>query len=183
MAFELDTPTNAKITDVLVLAEKDRAPDTDPGVGLDVQITTSNHVLTHFDGALRGALYCKNANSSAEQRQGSLEGVDPVSDLPNLTSIGQKLGQFGWDLELTGYTLTVDRGLGGKNSNIELSDCKLSGFKVQPKEGGSVVLKFRVESPNISEKLHGQLAVLKTTERPITLTAPEVQQQDLEQDR
>lgn len=180
MAFEIETPTNAKITDILVLAEKDRQPDTNPGAGLDLALTTSNHILTAFDGFLRGMLYTKNGGSASSQ-QGTLEGVEPVSDMPNLTDIGKKLGQFGWDLELTGYTLTIDQGLGGKTSNIELGDCKLSKFSVQPKEGGSVVIKFRAESPDVSEKTHGKLALLKTRELPITLTAPEVVQQDVEE--
>jgi hypothetical protein len=162
MAFQLDTFTASKIV-----------------VGVDLTITTSNDVLAHFDGFLRGMLYTKNASSSAPA-QASLEGVPPVSDMPNLTEIGKRLGQFKWDTELTGYSMVIDRGLGGKSSNLELEDCKLSNFSVFPKEGGSVVIKFRVESPNVSEKLHGQLAVLKTSERPIQLTAPEVVQQDVE---
>lgn len=180
MPFELESPTPAKITDVLVLADKDRAPDTDPGAGLDVTITTSNNLLTALDGAMRGILYTKNANSSPTSQQGTLDGVEPVSDMPNLTTFGQKLGQFGWDLELTGYTCTIDQGLGDKKSNIELADCKLSMFKVQPKEGGSVVIKLRIESPDVKEKTHGKLALLKTREVPITLTAPEVAQTAIE---
>lgn len=179
MSFELDAPTNAKIQEVLVLAEKDRAPDTNPGTGLDIAITTSNHILSHFDGFLRSMLYTKNANSSAAA-QGTLEGVEPVSDMPNLTEIGKKLGQFGWDLELTGYTMTIDQGLGDAKSNIELGECKLSKFSVLPKEGGSVVLKLRVESPDVNEKTHGKLALLKTRELPITLAPPEVAQTDIE---
>lgn len=181
MAFEITNPTNAKITDVLVLADKDRQPDTDPGAGLDVQITTSNHILITLDGALRGMLYTKNANSSSEQKQASLDGVDPVSDLPNLTGIGQRLGQFGWDLELTGYTCVIDQGLGGKSSDIELTDCRLSKFAICPKEGGSCIVKLRIESPVAKEKVHGKLALLKTREVPITLRAPEVAQSGIEE--
>jgi len=180
MAFELDTPTNAKLIDVIVLSDKDRAPDTNPGIGLDFVMTTGNDVLIMFDGALRGMLYTKNASSSKPE-QGTLEGVQPVSDMPNLTEIGKKLGQFGWDLELTGYSLTCDQGLGGAKSNIGLDDCKLTNWRFKPKEGGSVEVKFRVESPDVSEKIHGKLALLKTREFPILLAAPEVVQADVEQ--
>lgn len=179
MPFELESPISAKITDVIVLADKDRQPDTNPGAGLDLAITTSNAILSCFDGTLRSALYTKNANSS--QAQGQLAGVEPISDMPNLTPLGKLLGQFSLkELELTGYTMVIDRGLGGTHSNLELENCKLSNFVLQPKEGGSVVVKLRVESPDIGAKLHGDIAVLKTTERPITLLAPEVQQQDVE---
>jgi hypothetical protein len=179
MPFQLDAPTTAKLTDIIVLSDKDRAPETNPGSGLDFAMTVGNDLLTQFDGFLRGMLFTKNANSSPAQSQGTLEGVAPVSDMPNLTEIGKKLGRFGWDLEMTGYTLTLDQGLGGK-SNIVLEDCKLTNWSFQPKEGGSVVVKFRAESPDVSAKVHGDLALLKTREFPITLTAPEVVQQDIE---
>jgi hypothetical protein len=52
MAFELDTPTNAKLQDVIVLSDKDRAPDTNPGAGLDFSMTVSNDMLAMFDGYL-----------------------------------------------------------------------------------------------------------------------------------
>jgi hypothetical protein len=180
MAFELLSPTTAKLTDVIVLSDKDRAPETNPGAGLDFAMTIGNDVLTMFDGFLRGMLYSKNANSSSAPAQGQLEGVPPVSDLPNLTEIGKKLGRFSWDLELTGYTLTCDQGLGGPKSNLELGDCKLTNWSFKPKEGGSVEVKFRAESPDVTEKIHGKLALLKTREFPITLAAPEVSQQDVE---
>lgn len=173
--FELDTPTTAKLTDVIVLSDKGREPGTNPGAGLDFIVNTSNDILTMFDGTLRSMLYTKNANSSAPQQQ-TLENVEPISDLPNLTEIGKKLGQFGWDLELTGYSLELDHGMGGK-SNIVLEDCKLTNWRFKCKEGGSVEVKFRVESPDVNEKTHGKLALLKTMEFPILLAAPEVQPQ------
>lgn len=180
MAFELESPTQAKLVDVIVLSDKDRAPETNPGVGLDFSMTVANDMLTMFDGGLRSALFCKTAASSAPA-QGTLEGVQPVSDMPNLTGIGKAIGQFGWDLELTGYELTLDQGLGGPRSNLTLDDCKLTNWRFKCKEGGSVEVKFRVESPDVNEKTHGKLALLKTREFPILLKAPVVQQQDVEE--
>jgi hypothetical protein len=187
--FELESPTPAKLTEVEVLSDKDREPGTNPGCGLNFTMTVGNDMLTMFDGGLRGALFTKNASSSptpsAKQRQKTLDGVQPdprvlpPSDLPNLTEIGKKLGRFGWDLELTGYDLTLDHGMGGK-SNITLADCKLTNWSFKCKEGGSVEVKFRAESTDVTEKTHGKLALLKTLEFPILLTAPEVVQQDME---
>lgn len=180
MLFELESPTPAKLTGVEVLSDKDRMPNTNPGASLNFTMTVPNTMLTMFDGMLRGALYTKNANSSPAQKQAHLEGVEPVSDLPNLTDMGKKLGRFGWDLELTGYDLTLDHGTGGK-SNITLEDCKLSNWSFKAKEGGSVEVKFRAECPDVSEKTHGKLALLKTMEIPILLTAPVVAQHDIEE--
>lgn len=180
MPFELEHPTSAKLTDVIVLSDKDRAPDTNPGVGLDFAMTVSNDMLAMFDGSLRTTLYTKNGNSSTPE-QGTLETVPPVSDTPNLTEIGKKLGQFGWDMELTGYTLTCDQGIGGPKSNLSLEDCKLTNWRFKPKEGGSVEMKFRVESPDVNEKTHGKLALLKTREFPILLAPPVVGQQEIDE--
>lgn len=179
MPFELTTPTNAKLLDLDVLSDKDREPDANPGAALDFAITTGNEVLTMLDGRLRGMLYTKNANTEVP-KGGTPDMLPPLTELPDLTEIGRRLGQFGWDLELTGYTVTCDQGLGGPKSNIELGDVKVIVKSVLPKQGGTVLIKMRVEAPDVTEKIHGKLALLKTREFPITLTAPEVQQQDIE---
>lgn len=178
MPFELETATTAKLLEVSVLSDKDREPGTNPGSALDFQITTNNDVLVMLDGSLRTFLYTKNANTETP-KGATPDMLPPPTDVPDLTDAAKHLGRFSWDQELTGYTLTCDHGLGGK-SNIELDDCKVIVQSVHPKQGGSVVLKLRVEAPNVSEKTHGKLAMLKTLEVPITLMAPEVQQQDLE---
>ncbi len=166
MPFEILNPTDAKLTEYVVLSDKDRDPDTNPGASLSFTATVPNEVLSHFDGLLRGMIFCKNANSA-----GGLEGI--AADLPNLTAIGKALGEFGWDLELTGYTLTFDYGLAG-NSNFDLTDCKLLAFRMAGKEGGSTILKLKVETPDASAKIHGKLAFLKGQTVSIVLRAPVV---------
>ncbi len=169
MAFELETPTKVKLLDVIVLSDKDREPDTNPGIGLDFFIIMSNDALSMFDGALRSALFSKGTAPT-------LDGIDPI--FSELTGIGKAIGQFGWDLELTGYGVTLDHGLGGPKSNIELENCKLTNWKFRGKPGGSVEIKLRIESPDVSERIHGKLALLKTREFQITVTAPKVQQEE-----
>lgn len=178
--FELETATPAKMTDVNVLSDKDRGPDANPGAAMFFTLTCANDLLSMFDGRLRHTLFCKSAASSPPA-QGTITGVDPVSDLPNLTPIGKALAQFDWDLELTGYTLTFDHGLGGPHSDITIEDCTLSGWKILAKEGGSVQLKFKAEAPDVSEQIHGKLATLKAREVKLLLTPPEVVQEDVEQ--
>lgn len=167
MPFELEVPTEAKLTDYQALSDKDREPDANPGAALWFTMTVANEILSMFDGSLRGAIFTKNANSSP----GEQESI--VSDLPNLTGIGKALGQFHWDQELTGYTLTFDYGLAGK-SNFDLSDCKLMNWAIQGKEGGSTFIKVKVEAPDVAEKIHGKLAMLKSQTVKILLAPPEV---------
>ena len=117
MTFELESFTKTKITDVVVLSQKNREPDANPGAALTFHIATSNDTLDYFDGALRSFLFQKNANSSTSNQQ-DLDGVEPVSDRPNLTGIGMHVGRLHWDLELTGYSLTIDYGIGGKSNLV-----------------------------------------------------------------
>lgn len=179
--FELETTTKAKLLDVAVLSDKDRAPDTDPGTALNFVMTVGNDHLAMFDGFLLDALYTavERKESAQPQQQGldgvpRINGIDITSNKPKLTGLGMKLKEFKWELETTGNTLLIDHGLSGPKSNIEIADVKLSDFKIFPAEGGSVTIKFKAEAPNISEKMHGQLACLKTREVTITLTPPVV---------
>lgn len=183
--FELLTKTKTKLLDVVVLSQKNRQPDDNPGAKLSVEMMMSNDILAYFDGSLRGFLFTKNpvaAIATGRSKQAELDGVDPVSDTPNLTSIGSKVGALHWDDESTGYTFVVDLGLGGKKSNLELGDCKLSNWRIIPKEGGTVIMRFDIESNDVSEAAFGRLAKLKSREIEVLLLPPEVTQDDLDPD-
>ncbi len=175
--FELTTNTKAKLTDVVVLSQKNREPNDNPGAQLAFSLLLPNHELTMLDGALRSFLYTKSAASSTSP-QGMLEGVEPVSNMPNLTTIGKRVGKLHWDIELTGYTLTIDQGMGGA-SNIEIGDCEVSKFRLLPQEGGTVAIDFQLESPDVAANTFGRLATLKNREVEILLLPPEVVQGDM----
>ena len=178
MTFELETLTKTKITDVMVLSQKNREPDANPGAALSFSLELSNHNLSFFDGSLKSFLYTKSAASSATPKQKGLEGVEEVSDMPNLTAAGIKLGKLHWNHEFTGYSLVIDHGMGGK-SNLNIDDCTLSAFRIEPKEGGTIVLGFQLEAQDVPEKVFGKLATLKNREVQIMLTAPVVVQESI----
>lgn len=184
--FELLTKTKTKLLDVVVLSQKNRQPDDNPGAKLSVEMMMSNDILAYFDGNLRGFLFTKNPVAAIATgrsgKQAELEGVPAISDTPNLTSIGAHVGALHWDDESTGFTFVVDLGLGGKLSNLELGDCKLSNWRLIPKEGGTVVVRFDIESNDVSEKAFGRLAKLKSREIEVLLLPPEVTQDDLDPD-
>jgi hypothetical protein len=173
MSFELETSTPAKLTDVVVLSQKNRQPDDLPGAKLSIELSLANDALAYFDGNLLSVLFTKEGSGPA---QGDLA---PVSDRPNLTKIGRCLGQFEWDLKLTGFTMTIDTGLGGPKSNLVIENCELSNFRLHPREGGTLVVKFDLESENVSEKAFGKLATLKAREIALLLAAPVVAQQGI----
>lgn len=175
MNFELPTSTKAKLVDVDVLSAKNRPPDANPGVSLAFSVELPNSALTMLDGFLRGALYTKSASTETPPQK-PLDGVEQVSDLPNLTTIGRKIGRFSWELELTGFTLTFDYGAGGR-SNLVVEDCKLDSFHVQPKEGGTIILAFKAEANDVDEQVFGKVATLKSRDVQILLAGPVVDQE------
>jgi hypothetical protein len=179
-SFELESFTTVKITDVVVLSQKNRDPADNPGAQLQFLAKLSNNELTQFDGALKSMLYTQSAASSAAQ-QGELDGVEAVTDAPNLTNIGLAIGKFHWSADLTGYELVIDHGMGGK-SNITLDNCSMSGFKIDPKEGGTVEVCWTLESEDVTEGKFGKLATLKNREVKITLAAPQVDQGEIGED-
>ena len=68
--------------------------------------------------------------------------------------------------------------MGGK-SNLGLADCIVSKFRIEPKEGGTIIVDFLCESQDVPEQVFGKLATLKNREVQITLSAPEVTQESL----
>lgn len=186
--FELDQPTKVKFTDVEVLSSKDRKPNENPGAALNVTMTVNNDMLSMFDGNLMSAMYMAVAKGVKvpepdEQAQGDM--VPPakvvnaqiVSNMPKLTNLGTKLGEFDWDLECIGHLLHVEYGASGPNG-ISFNGCKLHKFRLFGQEGGSVIIKFRIEFGDVDSIAHGKLAMLKNCEAVITLTAPVVAGQE-----
>lgn len=176
--FELLNPTKAKLLDVVVLSQKNRMPDENPGAKLNFEIQLSADMLAHFDGHLKGFLFTKNSGSESA-KQAELDGIPQASDMPNLTGIGMKIGKFPWNQELTGYELVIDHGMGGKKSDLVIDDGLLSNWRFTPKEGGTVIARMSFESANVTEAQFGRLAKMKSRDIEITFHPPEEVQQQI----
>lgn len=164
--FSLDQMTAVKIMNVNVRSEL-HGDDHVPAADISVRLTTSNLILSEFDGALRSMLY---KPVDVEPQQGQLEGVEPVSDLPLLrTTVLEQPLRLG--NEFVGYSLTIDRGLGG-GSNIVVGDVAINKLRADCKEGGSVDLTFRLQASALSADVIGKLATLIGCETRIMLTPP-----------
>lgn len=171
--FELESPTKAKLVDVVVLSQKNRQPDDNPGAKLTLSIDLPSDSLVLFDGHLRGYLFEKTTAP-----QGSIDGLASEQ----LTGIGKRIGTMKWTHDMAGYELIVDLGIGAA-SGLTISDCQLSGWRLTPKEGSAFTVKVNVESADVSEAAFGKLAKLKSRDIEITLTPPQVQQEDLTGDK
>lgn len=174
MAFEIEDFTPVKLCSINARSEKHGPDELHPAVDLKFQLDAANTILSHLDGALLSSLYHKS-EAGGQGGQQSLDGVDEAVNLPNLRF--PFMGTIKWAKEYAGYTLTIEHGLGGA-SDIQLLDCKVNDFRINPKEGGTVEISFRVQcSTNLTEKTMGKLALLVQHEVPIKLEAPEAKQE------
>jgi hypothetical protein len=175
--FELTEQTKAKLLNVEILSQKGRQPDENSGVKLTLEISLSNDYLSFFDGHLKNVLFERGpANNKG---QAPLEGVPAVTDAPNLTKLGMRLGTLKWKDEWTGYSIVFDFGTGGK-SNVTLKDCTVYGWKFTPKEGGAVIAKFHVDCADVPDPDFAKLRKWKCLEVFInSILPPEVQQGEL----
>lgn len=183
--FSLPEFTKVKVLDVVVLSKKNRAPDANSGVRLNVQANLPNHVLMEFDGgsAIRAALFTKSAASeTAKDKRQTLPGIEAISDLPNLSAAGRHVPKLPWSEKLTGYTVTIDHGMGGQ-SNLVIGDATLEKFRFAMKEGGTVTAWWSIEVVDVPKPIFAELGDLKSREVPMTFREPEVTQQDIEDEQ
>lgn len=173
MKFAIEEFAPAKLNSVNLRSEVHGEKHV-PAVDLSFTQDVPNTVLSYFDGALLSALYYCSAASSGQK---IIDGVDQV--LPNLRF--PKLGlPLKWDDSGKGYALEIDYGLGPNESNIELDLCTVGEFRITPREGGTVEIKFRVQASGeqLTEKVFGKLASLIQQEVKIKLLPPQAPAQD-----
>lgn len=177
--LEILQPTKAKLIKFETLSQKNRPADEKPGVKALFEMQLPNGLLDSFDPSLKPWLYEKAGQPKA--KQGELEGVPVITDAPNLTQAGIKIGKFVWHQDMTGYKAIVVRGAGVSPANVlTLGECILGNWRMTLKEGGTVVARFDLEAPAIPDHGWILLAALKSRECDITLQPPEVNQDDLD---
>jgi len=164
--FDLRQAT-ATVRNLNLRAEK-HGDDDLPAADLKIDTKQPNGILSEFGSQLRDAFYWRAP--TAEGDQVGLDGVDEVSDRPNLRC-PEVAGPFDLTYEGAGYTIVIDHGLGGKKSDIEIDDCKVNHLKFEPHEGGTVTLTMRIQFA-IDEKLSGKLAMLLGREIKIDVISP-----------
>lgn len=174
MSFELEDFTTVKLTNMNPRKEL-HGPERVMAVDLNFTLDAPNSILSQFDGGLLSAVYCKT--EAGESDQDELDGVEPVTSLPNLRF--PKMAPIKWDAKHAGYSLCIDYGLGG-DGNIELEGCEVGKFVLDCKEGGTVEVKFQVQcAVGLTERIVGKLALMIGGECEIMLTAPTVAQAPL----
>lgn len=171
MKFELPNSTPSKMVDIKILAKKNGQKELTPAVQLRFLVELPNSALVMFDPALRSFLYEKIEPSDGDGGQPAFDGMPEISELPNLTRAANQLGVLHWAGAVMGAKLHIDHGLGGA-SDMDLEDCEVSKFKIDPKEGGTCQIFFTVDAIGVDERTFGKLSLLKKHEFPIGLHGP-----------
>lgn len=176
MRLDFIGKTVAKIVNVNVLALKVGQTELKPAITLRLKVTAANDVLNKLDGALRKFLFEKGSNAAT---QGTLDGVQPVSDLPQLTAAAKMLGDLDWAEEQSGCTLTVHQAV----TKIVLKDGTVDKVKICPQDGGSVDILFNFYAVDLDAETMGDLAVLHQHEVDIELELPAPLQKPLKTEK
>jgi hypothetical protein len=117
--FELIGKSKATVVDIDIQAMKMGQVDVQPAVCLTLRVPRPNAALSMIDATLRDFLYANNAGKPKVQAQ--LEGVEVVSDKPNLTPAAEALGAIHWEYEQSGCSLKIYNGVSG-HGDIKLKD-------------------------------------------------------------
>lgn len=159
MMFELEQ--QVKLSDVNPRSEM-HGDERRPIFDLTFIADCSNDILINFHPNLRSMLF---------QEPASPDLADQASEVGALTELRFPLmGIIKWDWQGTGYHLTVGYGVGGK-SDIKLGECIVDKFSFDPKQGGSVSIKFRVIAHPEGKDV-GKLCELIQQEVGIILVSP-----------
>lgn len=170
--FSLSAMTAATIQNVNLRSEL-HGKEHVPAVDLKVLIVAANTMLDQLEAPLRGMFY-KRATKNDPVIQPELDGVEPITDTPLLRST--EIEPISLKTKLTGYTVTIDHGLGADaGSNLVLSGCSIDGFVIDCKQGGSVAIEMRIKCSGLSAEVLGALGVMMRLEKGIMLEPPMVQ--------
>lgn len=170
--FELIGKTAATITAIDILCLKLGQTDVQPAVCLSIKVALPNTKLAMLDPTLQRFLYEKDGPASPNTN--TLAGIEPVSDLPDLTAAAKALGAIGWEYEQTGCKLKIYSGASG-HANLTLKDGTVRKMKLDPAQGGTVEHNFQFyTAAGVDAEMIGELGIMKSLERDIELTAPEI---------
>lgn len=160
MPFELIEPQIAKITSVTNRIEKHGDEDV-PAISIGFKIEAANTILDLIHPSIRPPLY------KAVEGQDQLPGVEPSTPLLRTRAFSKcdLSGAF------EGWTLEIDHGI-DEDDPITLGDVKVDKLRVEPKEGGSVILALRTGTSDVTAEDAGLLWSKNGQEVSITLTAP-----------
>lgn len=170
--FELSNGTRIHVTKATPRKEC-HGEDLVQAISLRLSWTTTNDSLEKLHPNLKAMLFWKTPSEEAQER---LEGVPEITPNLRVPTVSTPLAI---SAEYSGYQLTIDHGI-DESSALQLYQCEMDKFKVDPKEGGSVTISWSLSSnKSVTPELVGALCGLEGEEVTVELVAPEVTQDDV----
>lgn len=135
-------------------------------ISLRLSWTTGNDALEKLHPNLKAMLFWKVPQEEAQER---IEGVPEITPNLRVPSVATPLKI---DADFSGYTLTIDHGA-DESSALELYQCTMDKFTVDPKEGGSCTIAWSMSSnKSVTPELVGALCGLEGEEVTLALVGP-----------
>jgi len=158
--FQIDHFAEAHVASVTNRTET-YGDDKVPAVSIGLEMTCSNTILDQIDQALRHSLY------KDVEDQEYLPGIEPATPVLRCNSIEKVTLPISHE----GWTLSVDDGI-DETVPMVFGGVKVDKFTVEPKQGGSIVLRFRCGTSDIDADRLGKLGMHNGQSIWIKLTAP-----------
>lgn len=156
MDFEISAD-DVRLMHLNVRSEKHGEDDV-TAIDLKLQWTTSNDALRMFHPHLPEALY------QHDKKQATVDGIGPKMG----ARVFPDLGPLKWKQEVTGLKLTISHGINAK-TDLVIADCSADHFVLEPLDGGSVDIVFRVRSICKDERILGKLGMLIKRDLPVDI--------------
>lgn len=143
---------------------------------LGLTVDGGNDILDKINTDLRGTFYMVGLDDQGKLLPGALT----VLRLPLLT---QPDKGYAYDLQLHGYRVEVDHGIGDP---IVLDGCRINTFRLACKDGGTVAVGFRVQfhpTPGqldpLADKLQQEVTVTIIAPKPDAVQKKGKRQKDM----
>ena len=160
--FKIEEFTEAHVASITNRVEK-HGDDEKPAVSMSLELTVANSLLDNIDPTLRHALY-KAKDEGMQQDLPDVEQTTPVLRCNSIDRVTLPTKHEGW-------TLAVDDGIDDTQPML-FGGVKADKLSVEPKQGGSVVLRFRVGTSDVDADKLGKLAMHNGQSVWIKLTPP-----------
>jgi len=158
----------ARVNSVTMHAEK-HGDENVPACSVRFVVGVPPDVLDALDTGLRKIMFRKPSKDEVSQEE-----LPGVSSNEGATKVRYpKLGAFSWEEKFTGYSLVLASGLTSTDTEKKISDVDLSKIKIEPKEGGSVVLSFSTNF-EVDAELAGAISVTLQEIVELSLIPPTV---------
>lgn len=170
--FSLAKPTYITLSNLNTRVEK-HGDDSVSAIDLSINYDAQNTILDDFQPGLLDAFY--KAAESGDDIQATMDGFEiSAKPLLRFNNLGpQKLGT-----ELVGHRFAIEYGIDDE-VGIVLPAVNVGKFSLELKEGGTVSMKFRVQANSgLTEQIIGKLAMLISQEVRVTLTPPDVKDEE-----